>query len=164
MKRRGRDLPARYIWFKKLACIVCGFKAGKTSSISTKYSRSHLEISDALRQQQLRLFKADKRLREREDNEKQAAEKVMKCRIIDSVKGGGLTEQSGHFWWSRMISPFLRDCGKLLVILRKILRGSKFLFFSAKKCPDWALFLLLLIHYPPPQFNKFQKQCSCVQI
>ena len=43
MKKKGRDLPARYIWFKKLACIVCGFKAGKTSSISTKYSRSHLE-------------------------------------------------------------------------------------------------------------------------
>ena len=43
MKKKGRDLPARYIWFKKLACIVCGFKAEKTSSISTKFSRSHLE-------------------------------------------------------------------------------------------------------------------------
>ena len=43
LKKKGRDLTARYIWFKKLACIVCGCKVGKTSSISTKFSRSHLE-------------------------------------------------------------------------------------------------------------------------
>ena len=43
MKKKGRDLPVRYIWFKMLDYVVCGFKAGKTSSISTKFSRSRPE-------------------------------------------------------------------------------------------------------------------------
>jgi hypothetical protein len=63
----------------------------------------------------------------------------MKLRITDSVEGGGLTKQSGHFWWSRMISTFF--CGilvaffrdesyrKLLVNLRKTNAGN-ILFFS----------------------------------
>jgi hypothetical protein len=101
LKKKGRDLPARYIWFKKLACKVCGFKAGKTSSISTKYSRSHLEAKKSVMIYASNSFACSRRTSdygsERALNLEASSGKSDEMSKIDSVEGGGLNRAIGTF-------------------------------------------------------------------